>query len=110
MKNYYKLFKKATFGDSINLYLLSGNILILLIDYFLWRIRLVDRDLFIQTLSGLYPMKYLSIVFIINIFLALFSYEKEREISYLLFAANIFIGILIFVLEIFYIVSLGGYA
>ena len=110
MKNYLKTIKKAIFEDYLNLYLLSGSLFIFLVDYFLWKLKLVDKDLYIQGLSGLYPIKYLLVIYVLNSFLALFSYDKEKEISYLLFAANIFIGILILVLEIFYIISLNGYA
>ena len=110
MKNYFKSLQKAIFSDYLNLYLISASIAIFFIDYLIWRLKLVDKDLFIQPLSGLYPIKYLGIIFVLNSFLALFSYDKEKEISYLLFAANSFLGILILVLEIFYIVSLGGYA
>lgn len=110
MKNYLENARKAIFGDYINLYLISGNILIFLVNYLIWKLKLVDRDIYIQSLGGLYPIKYLAIVFLINGFLALFSYEKEKEISYLLFSANLFVGILILVLEMFYLISLGGYA
>ena len=110
MKKYISVLKKIVFEDYINLYLISASVLIFVINYLIWRISLVEKDIFIQSLGGLYPIKYLLLAYIINGSLALFSYEKEKEIGYLLFSANLFLGILVLILEIFYLISLGGYA
>ena len=107
MKKYLSALKKIVFEDYVNLYLISAGILIFLVNYLIWKLSLVEKDIFIQGLGGLYPIKYLFLTYVINGSLALFSYEKEKEIGYLLFSANLFLGILVLVLEIFYLISLG---
>lgn len=108
MKNYFASVKLAIFKDYINLYLFSGTILLFLVDFLIWRFKLKDHDIYITTLNGIFPIRYLAIVFLLNTLLAVFSYEKEKEISYLLFSANVFIGILIFILELFYMINLNA--
>lgn len=110
MKNYISLFKQAIINDYINLYILSVTIILYLLDYLIWKLYLANRDIYIQTLGGIYPIRFLVIVFVINTFLAIFSYEREKEMSYLLFSATAFIGILVLILEMFYFISLAGYA
>jgi hypothetical protein len=80
-----------------------GTAVVVVADELIWKSILVNRDLFIYEHLGIYPMRYLVVVLLINTSLGLFSYEKEKEISYLLLSANIVVSLLIFVLEIFYL-------
>lgn len=107
MRNYFKdgfdAIRKALFEDYINLYLLSGVIFLSLVDVLIWKFVLSIRDIYIFYGMGIYPIRYLMIILIINTVLALFSYDKEKEISYLLLSANVMATVLIFILEIFYL-------
>ncbi len=41
---------------------------------------------------------------ILNTLLSISAHDKEKEVGYLLLMGNIIVGILIFILEIFYLV------
>lgn len=107
MKNYFSdgfaAIKKALFEDYINLCLFSATIFLAVIDVVIWKVILSKRDIFIFNGMGIYPIRYLMILLLINTTLAMFSFEKEKEISYLLLAANIMATLLVFILEIFYL-------
>lgn len=107
MRNYFgdgwNAIKKVLIDDSVNLYLFLGSLIILAINYTVWTFVLSKRELFVYENLGIYPLRYLVIVLVLNTTLALFSYDKEKEISYLLLAANIGVSCLVFVLEIFYL-------
>ena len=96
---------EALFKDKWNLFFSISMLIIFLADLFIWKIFLQKFDLYVITLSGIYPVKYLAIILFINLFLGIFSYSKEKEISYLLFSANVFLSLLVFILEIFYLLE-----
>ncbi len=52
---------------------------------------------------GVYPVQYLAVIIVLNLFIAYSSYEDDREIGYLLLSSNLFVCSLIFILEIFYL-------
>lgn len=107
MKNYFGesllVMKKALFSDKLNLTFLLSTIIVAFVDFIIWRARLEIPDLFVYTGFNIYPVQYLAIVLIINTLMAIFSYSKEKEISYLLLCTNIFLVLLVLVLEIFYL-------
>lgn len=107
MKNYFSdgwaAIKKALFDDRVNFYLISASAVLFLTNFLIWRGVISKRYLSIYEHLGIYPLRYLVIVLLLNTTLALFSYDKEKEISYLLLSANIAVSLLIFVLEIFYL-------
>jgi hypothetical protein len=114
MKNYvlstFQLIKKAFFGDLVNRYLFLSSLLLFLFDYLIWKSRLENQAIAVFSLNGLYPIKFIAIIIVINTFLAASSYEKEKEMSYLLVSASILVALLIFVLEIFYLINMGSNA
>jgi hypothetical protein len=107
VKNYFSdgwmAIKRALIDDKVNFYLFSATVASFLTNFLIWRSTLLQRQIYIYDYLGVYPMRYLVIVLLINTTLALFSYDKEKEISYLLMAANIAVSLLMFVLEIFYL-------
>jgi len=109
VKNYFAdgfgAIKKALFDDHVNLCLVSGTIILVLTDTIIWKYILAKRELFLYERLGIYPLRYLVIVLLINTTLGLFSYDKEKEISYLLLSASIGVSTLIFILEIFYLIN-----
>jgi hypothetical protein len=74
-----------------------------IVDLALWYTVLVNRDVAVYLKFSIYPVKLLGIMLVLNTALALFSYFKEKEISYLLFMANIILVVFTLVLEIFYL-------
>lgn len=98
---------KPFFTDRLNLYLLGGAILFFGADLLIWSLKLRYESIYIQSISGVYPIRFLVIILSINSLLAIFSSNKEKEISYLLLGANIFLTALIFVLEMFYFINLN---
>lgn len=110
MKNYLKTAVntlKLVFTDYLNIYFFSTLLLFFVADFFIWSLRLRKEDIYVFSLNGVYPLRFLGIIILVNSFLAMFSYEKEKEICYLLIGANIFISVLIFILECFYLINLS---
>ena len=113
MKNYFtdgwRNIKVALFNDRINFLFFSITVFLAVIDYVIWKLRLEELDFLVITLNGVYPIEFLAVILLINATLAIFSYDKEKEISYFLFGSSIFIVILIFILEIFYLFAIRNY-
>lgn len=111
MKNYFlstgQMIKKAFIDDQINRYLFLSSFVLFVFDYLIWKSHLENQDIAVLSLNGLYPIKFIAIILVINTFLAGSSYEKEKEISYLLISASIFAALLIFVLEVFYLINMS---
>ena len=108
MKNYFfslaGYLKEVLFDDIKNRYLFITTLILSLGSFFFWERFLAGGDIQIYTRITLYPVKYLALVLILNTLLSIFSYNKEREISYLLFVANIVLVLLTWALEIFYFI------
>ena len=100
-------FSKEIFADKLAFYLFAASSLLFAVDFFVWNIYLRFTAIYIIKLSGLYPIRFLVIIFFINLLLGFSSYRREKEIAYLLFGTNLFIASLIFILEIFYLVNLN---
>lgn len=107
MKNYFlttfTLIKQALLDDIVNRYLFALTFALSLIDWIIWRSFLTSPDLYVFIKIGYYPVKLLAFLLIINGSLAVFSYVKEKEISYLLWMGSLFLSVLVFALEIFYL-------
>ena len=106
MKDYITTFK-TIISDRLNLYFVSALGIFFVADYLIWSLRLRYEDIYVFSINGVYPIRFLGIIVLINTILAFFSYDKEKEISYLLLGASIFVSILIFVLELFYLINLN---
>jgi len=107
MSKQYNLFldfiKKFALSDRVNGLLLLASILLLIINIVLSKFTTAAGSLF--TKIGISPLSFLIAVYLINILLALTSYNKEKEISYLLFISLILVSLLIFALNIFYLTN-----
>ena len=97
------IIKASVWQDLANRYLLFVAIILFLVDWLIWRARLASPDVYVYLGFGVYPIKFLAVVLFLNSALAIFSYSKEKEISYLLLIGNIIVGILVLALEIFYL-------
>lgn len=108
MKNYltlgYELVVKALFRDNFNLILTTLSVFLIVLDYLIWNWRMESPDLYVVSIGTIFPVEYLAIIWVINTILAVVSYEKEKEIGYLLLSANVFASLLILILEIYYFV------
>jgi hypothetical protein len=109
MKTYLqKLYKEieAVFASDKSIrYLLIGSIIFAIFDYILWKWQLSSGDIYVFLKLGIYPVKLLVVILIINTILAFASYWKEKEISYLLMIGNIIMCFLTLILEIFYLLN-----
>jgi len=112
MRNYfqdgYVSIKKALYDDKFNLFIVGTYCLLFLASYLIWNLYLENVSIFVYAMEDIYPVKYLAVVLLINTVLGLFAYEKEKEISYLLFGSNIFMVVLILILEIFYLSNMSN--
>lgn len=110
MKNYitngFELIKDALLKDRVNRYLFSFVLFGSFIDFLIWHFYLSSPDIFVYLRFNIYPIQYLAIILLINFFLAVFSYKKEKEISQLLFIGSTILVLFIFALELFYLSGL----
>lgn len=97
------IIKASIWQDLVNRYLILASIIFFLIDWLIWRSKLASPDIYVYLGFGVYPIKFLAVVLFLNSILAIFAFNREREISYLLLIGNIIVGILILALEIFYL-------
>jgi hypothetical protein len=104
-KNPFDL-KEALIDDRINLVFTILSVIIYLIVFLIWHYSLRQKDMFIFSINGIYPVRFLTIILPLNYFLGILSYRKDKEISYLLLGAGLFIAFLLLVLEIFYLINL----
>lgn len=98
--------KQALIDDILDRYLLIVSLCLFLIDFFIWRFFLSSDSLYIFLKINVYPVKYLAVVIMINTFLTISAHEREKEVGYLLLLGNIIVGLLIFILEAFYLIHL----
>lgn len=109
MKNYiqssYAYLKSVLFDDLVVRYLLLVSVVLSLTEYYLWEKYLYNTDVYVYLKIGIYPLKLMALLLVINTLLAFFSYNKEKEISYLLLIGNVVIIVLYFSLELFYLNS-----
>ena len=109
MQNYLKtnwqLLRAALWDDQIDRILFLLTLIFFLINYLVWSKYLSSPDLFIYLRISLYPIKLLALMLGINTLLAVFAHTKEKEIGYFLFISNILINVLVFALEMFYILN-----
>ena len=106
MKNYISTLKSIIRDRTILWFIVPLGIFFVA-DYLIWTLRLRFEDIYVFSINGVYPIRFLGIIVLINTILAFFSYDKEKEISYLLLGASIFVSVLIFVLEAFYLINLN---
>lgn len=110
MKKYhqviYNLIKRALFADRVNLILLLSIITLFGLNIAIWQINIKERLAELSWQLPLSPLNSLFLIFGLNLFLSLFSYDKEKEISWLLLGASLMAALLIFTLEIFYLLNL----
>ncbi len=108
MKNYIttlgQFLKEFLVDDIANRYLFPAFILWFFVDYLIWHFLLSSPDIFVYVRIGVYPIKLLFIILLINTTLAVSSYKREREIGYLLFIGNILAAALVMILEIYYLI------
>ncbi|MEK9156433.1 MAG: hypothetical protein AAB360_04045 [Patescibacteria group bacterium] len=102
---YFDLVKRSLFLDRINF-----NILIIILtvggfNLLIWKLRLGQEGAVAFQQLRIAPLPYLGIVALINLLLAVASYDREKEISYLLLSTTLFVTLLIFGLETFYLVN-----
>ncbi|MFA7253269.1 MAG: hypothetical protein WC107_01815 [Patescibacteria group bacterium] len=95
--------KEVMVDDHINRWLFVGIVLLVIPIYLIWSKYLVDYQVGVFLKIGVFPLKYLFIILILNTVLAVFSYRKEKEIAYLLMMGSLAITIFIFILEVFYL-------
>jgi hypothetical protein len=105
--NSYSFLKEALFDDILDRYLLLSSIILFLVDYLIWQSFFIGEPLSVLLRINIYPIKYLAIIMALNTLLSISAHDKEKEVGYLLLIGNIIVGILIFILEIFYLVHLS---
>ena len=104
-KHHMEDIKKSVKDNSLSIYLFIASIVLFFVDLSIWRKFLSFPDIYIYNRIGIYPVKVLLIMIIVNTSLSLFSFKKEKEIGYLLLSGSVFIAILVLFLELFYLIN-----
>jgi len=94
------------FIDKLSRRLFFGSLVFALFDYIIWARYLNSPDVFIYLRLKIYPVQYMALILVINTILAIVSFKREKEISYLLLMANLIVGFLTLALEFFYLFNL----
>ncbi|HOX40873.1 MAG TPA: hypothetical protein PK263_01610 [bacterium] len=102
MKQYSKDLIDCLWSDKLNRILFVITLVLSLAVWLIWRSLLSSAQTYVYVSIGIYPVKLLALFLVINTGLAIFSYQKEREIAYLLLIANTALILLVLALEIFY--------
>lgn len=100
-----KILKEALWDDKIDRYLFFSSLLLFAVAFTIWNSIIVPKNIPIYSRFDIYPIRLLLIIFLLNSILAIFSEKKEKEISYLLFIANLISVILVLILEFFYLIN-----
>lgn len=82
------------------------TVVFFLADYLIWHIFLSGPEVYVYLRIGIYPIKLLAIILLVNTVLAIASHDKEKEIGYFLFISNIIVSILVSILEIYYLINI----
>jgi len=109
MKNYLKsnflFLKQALYDDIVDRSFFIITVLLFFLAYYIWHRYLNTDDFFIYMRVNVYPVKLLGVILVVNTFLAISSYNREKEVGYFLFIGNILVSLLILILEIFYLLN-----
>jgi hypothetical protein len=97
--------KQALIDDLLDRYLLLASLSLFLLDMYIWRAFLYRENVIFLKIN-IYPVDYLAIVVIVNTILSVAAHDNEKEVGYLLLMGNIIVGLLIFALEIFYLMNI----
>lgn len=100
------LIKQIFLKDKVSALLFFLTLVIAVFIIIIWKLKLINFDTSYTWRVRFSPMQFLGLIFLINTALGFFSYNKEKEIAYLLFGGTLFITILIFILQVFYLTSL----
>jgi ABC-type transport system involved in multi-copper enzyme maturation permease subunit len=102
-QNLFSYLKTVFVYDAVNRILLVLIFLFSAAIYLIWSNYIVGNGINVFMKVQVNPIKFLFFVIIVNLLLSAFSYQKEKEISYLLMIGSIIVTILVFALEIFYL-------
>jgi hypothetical protein len=99
----YQILKESIYDDKVDRFLLLIGASLGFLDWYIWHRYLETPDIYVYTKLSIYPVRLLAVIILINLLLAISSYQKEKEISYLLFVGIIIAEILVLALEIYYL-------
>jgi hypothetical protein len=105
-KSLFIFLKQSLIDDANNRWLFLTFFTLSLLSYIIWNKYLDSLDFYASPRIEVFPVKFLAIIIIINTALGLFSFRKEKEITYLLFIGNVLVSLLVVILEIFYLANL----
>ena len=105
IKNIFQEIKSTLFDDRANLYMLLFQIVAFAITFTIWNLVIEKRDIFIYTVTNYFPLQIFAIIIIIHLFLAVYSYKKDRQISHVLLGASTFLMLIIITIEFLYILN-----
>ena len=95
---------EAVFVDRTLTPLFLVGLICVIISYAVWKKWLESPDIYVYVRIGIYPIKFFAVIFILNSLLSFFVSGKDRKTAHLLLGTSLFIGLLIILLEILYLI------
>ena len=105
IKNIFQEIKLTLFDDKANLYMLIFQIVAFTITFIIWNLVIEKRDIFVYTVTNYYPLQFFAFIIVIHLFLSVYSYKKDKQISHVLLGASSFLMLIIITIEFLYILN-----
>lgn len=105
IKSIYQETKSSLYTDKVNLYMLIFQIVAFSVTYIIWNLVIEKRDIFIYTKTSYYPLQIFAFIFVIHLFLSVYSYKNDKHISHILLGASSFLMLIIITIEFLYILN-----
>lgn len=103
MKSFIEIITDSIWKDIYNRFFVIFSAILGIIEYVIWTQVIVAGDIFVYTRLTYFPIQLFLVIFILHLFLSIYSYKRDEHISHLLLGALPFYAIFLFILEMFYI-------
>lgn len=105
LKRFLSTTQESLIADKINRYLLISQLPMFGISFVVWIYVIERRDIFVYSVTNYFPLQIFCLIFILHLILSIYSYNRDKYISYLLLGATQLYILVIISLEILYILN-----
>lgn len=104
-KNIFNEIKLSLFNNRTNLCMLIFQIVAFAITFAVWNMVIEKKDIYIYTVTNYFPLQIFAFIMVIHLFLSVYSYGRDKHISYVLLGASSFLMLIIITIEFLYILN-----
>jgi len=105
LKQFLSIIQESLIANKINRYLLISQLVMFGISLVVWIYVIERRDIFVYSVTDYFPLQIFCLIFMLHLILSVYSYNRDKYISYLLLGATQLYILVIISLEIFYILN-----